>query len=191
MGQSTAKTQGDPEPSCHFQGAGGKSRAHAGPLHAASPRGGPPSPHASPPDPSPPPGGAPVSALAPPRYTLSCDPPLASGQCLVIRVLEPWSATKGGQKGVLLLSTTNAALGVPDPVTDAGSHPEERIRKCKFFKGLPLSPCCPSLDATHSSLWGKAPDCKGEQVASCFHFRLKSSDSPALKKQNAQPAGAL
>ena len=76
-------------------------------------------------------------------------------------------------------------------VTDAGSHPEESIRKCKFFKGLPLSPRCPSLDATHSSLWGKAPDCKGEQVASCFHFRLKSSDSPALKKQNVQPAGAL
>ena len=27
------------------------------------------------------------------------DAPLASGQCLLIRALEPWAATKGGQKG--------------------------------------------------------------------------------------------
>ena len=95
VGQSAAKTQEDPEPSCHFPGAGAKagSMQHPSTQHHQVADHLVPTPA---PRTSPPPGGAPVSALAPPRYTLSCDPPLASGQCLLIRVLEPWSATKVG-----------------------------------------------------------------------------------------------
>lgn len=128
-GQRTAKTQKDPEPSCHFRGAGGESRVRAGPLPRSTTKWGDhliPTP--APPDPPPPLGGAPVTAFASLRYTLSCDPPLASGQCLLIRVLEPWSATKVGEKGALLLSTAlNAILRIPTlPQTEVLTQREDQ-----------------------------------------------------------------
>ena len=58
--------------------------------------GGPPNAHASPSSPAPTPGGAPATAFASLGYTLPGDPPLASGQSLLIRALEPRSATKVG-----------------------------------------------------------------------------------------------